>query len=82
MPWDPMKGERLAPAWTAALEILSDNEWHSWDEVTEAMLEASAILPDTCKGLVYGGIREGVLEKKGRYNQRFKKDHRQLRRAK
>lgn len=82
MPWDPMKGERLAPAWRAALEVLSDDEWHPWEEIMEAMLGASDILPSTCKGLVYGGVREGVLDKKGRYNQRFKKDYRQIRRVK
>lgn len=81
MPWDPMKGERLAPAWTAALETLEDGEWHTWEEVLQAMTEASDILPRTCAGLIYAGVRNGALLKRGKYNQRFKKDHRQLRRS-
>lgn len=82
MPWDPMQGERLAPAWTAAMKLLDDGEWHPWEEVINALLDSSDLLPSTCKGLVYSGLREGVLEKRGQYNQRFKKDHRMIRRAK
>lgn len=82
MPWDPMQGKRLAPAWTAALRLLDDGDWHPWNEVLEVMLEASDLLPSTCKGLVYGGVRNGALEKKGTYVQRFKRDHRMIRQVK
>lgn len=81
MPWDPMQGERLAPAWAAALELLADGKWHPWEEVMGALSEASDLQWQTCKGLIYGGVRSGVLEKRGTYNQRLKKDHRMIRRA-
>lgn len=82
MPWDPMKGERLAPAWTAALKLLDDGAWHSWSEVTTAMLNASDLLPSTCSGLLYEAVKRDILERTGNYSARRKqRDKRKLRRV-
>lgn len=78
MPWDPMKGERLAPAWSAAVRLLKDGEWHPWDEVVQAMLDASDLQKKTCAGVLYGAIRNGHVHKLGKYDQKSKKDTRVL----
>lgn len=79
MPWDPTRGERLAPAWKAALTLLADGRWRPWREVADAMIEASDVLPVTCTNLLHQGVRHGVLQRRGQYDQRVKKDGRHLR---
>lgn len=81
MPWDPMKGPRLAPAWSAATKLLADDRWHPWSEVMEVMLEASDLQSRTCANLIYAGMKNGFIVKTGNYSQRTKKDTRQLGRA-
>lgn len=81
MPWDPMKGERLAPAWAAALKLLDDGRWHPWGDVLAVMLDASDLKPGTCSNLIYAGIREGVLDRHGRYSQRTRRDTRVIAKA-
>lgn len=78
MPWDPMKGQRLAPAWKAARRLVADGEWHDWQEVIDVMLKGSDLARKTCDGLLHKGIREGYLVRIGQYDQKAKRDERQV----
>lgn len=78
MPWDPMKGERLAPAWNAVRKLLADGRWHPWPEVVSAMLASSDLQRHTCNNLLYAGIKNGHLDRQGKYSQKTKKDNRNV----
>lgn len=78
MPWDPMRGERLAPAWIAARRLLRDLKWHDWAEVRQAMIEASDLEPRTCDNLLYAAIKHNHIHRMGKYDRRTRKDGRVL----
>lgn len=77
--WDPMKGERLGPAWRAGLALLHEHEWCPWIDLAQAMADASDIQWVTAKQLVYTGLKEGALEKRGQYDQKTRRDTRMVR---
>lgn len=76
MPWDPMKGERLAPAWKAATDLLKDGRWRTWGSVIEAMLKASDLQRNTCQNILYGAMKHGHVIRRGKFDQKTKKDTR------
>lgn len=68
--FDPMQGPRLAPAWTAALDLLSDYEWHRWTDVVTRMIEHSDVQPKTASNLIHAGIRNEMFARRGKYPNR------------
>lgn len=78
MPWDPMKGERLAPAWTAAVALLKDGKWHPWDEVVRVMVNSSDLQQRTCTNLLYAALKHGHINRMGKYDRKKKEDGRVL----
>lgn len=72
--FDPTQGPRLAPAWNAALKILTDREWRPWNDVVTAMTNASNIQPKTADSLLYDATTHGHIQRKGR-----RRDTRQVR---
>lgn len=64
--FDPMPGELLAPAWTAAIPLLADGEWHDWPTVISAMMAASpTIVLKTAEGLLNRASLNGDVVRKG-----------------
>ena len=78
MPWDPMKGERLAPAWVAVKKLLEGGGQFAWGHVVREMLDASDLQRSTCNGLLYAAVKNGYLTRTGKYNQKTKRDTRKL----
>lgn len=77
--WDPSRGVRIGPAWDQLVDTLGDGHWHPWIEVVETVLPDSGLQPKTVQCLIYSGIRNGYLVRKGRYGHRSKTDTRMLR---
>lgn len=61
------QGERITPAWAAAVEVLSDGRWHSRATVIETMVEASDILAKTCSNQLSEAVKKGALQQRGEY---------------
>lgn len=64
-PFDPLLGERIAPAWLAAAAILRDGEQHALADVLAAMLEASDVQPKTCANVLRNADRAGWVFRSG-----------------
>lgn len=81
MPFDPSKGERLAPAWKLALDRLADGEWHPWRPLVLDMLAVADIVPATANSLLYEAIKNDVMERRGEYVAKPRSDTREIRLA-
>lgn len=63
----PTRAPRLAPAANAARELLSDQHWHDFDELTAAMLRPSDIAVKTATGLIRRLVAAGFVEQRGQF---------------
>lgn len=68
--FDPMKGERTAPAWAVAMSMVGNQRWHAWSDVVTAMTEGSDVLEVTCSNLLHNGVKSGQLERRGEHPDR------------
>lgn len=59
--FNPMLGERLAPAWTALIAHLADGQPHGRLSCIDAMLAASDVQRKTCLTLIAKGRHAGWL---------------------
>jgi hypothetical protein len=76
--FNPMIGERIRPAWIAALDLLADGDWHSRRECVDVMLAGSDLAVATCSNVLRNAARDGLLEQRGTWLGRGN-DHRHLR---
>lgn len=60
-------GERIVPAWDAAMRMLADGAWHLRGDVIQRMLNASDVVAKTCSNRLHEAIAAGVLEQRGEY---------------
>ncbi|MCA1570773.1 MAG: hypothetical protein LC798_10745 [Chloroflexi bacterium] len=65
--FDPLKGERIKPAWLELLNTLADDDWHPWTELVHAMTAVSDIKTTTASNLIHNGVKAGILQRKGKY---------------
>ncbi len=65
--FDPTKGVRIAPAWVALTTWLADNGWQHHRTCVDVMLASSDLMRKTCSGLIWKGVRAGLLEQKDTY---------------
>jgi hypothetical protein len=84
--WDPWQGERVPVAWSFVLDELGDGEWHDWQPLAEDMASLAGILCTSAEGILYGAVRAGALQRRGRPRPRSKRarsrpDGRQVRLA-
>jgi hypothetical protein len=83
VPWmgfDLNHPSRLAAAVRLIGELLRDGGWHPWRQVVD---DTAARFPDlkhkTINTLIRNMVRTGTVERKGKYNPRFRSDHRMVR---
>lgn len=74
--YNPFKGERLGPAWQAALDALHARMWIPHAELVEVMFEASDVKEATITSLLIDARDYGVLIRVGKYSQKLKRDYR------
>lgn len=65
MMFDPLLGERLAPAWRAIIDTLRDGDWHAWNQLMNAGRSVSDIQDKTLEELIRKGIRGGWFRRRG-----------------
>jgi hypothetical protein len=78
-PWDPHRGERIGPVWDRILTTLGDGRWHPWTAVIDEVVPGSDVQVKTINNLIYSGLRNGHLVKKGQYFRKTRKDTRFIR---
>lgn len=52
---------RTAPAWIAALDFLTDNQWHALLDIRQVMLGASDLAPRTISNHLRSASRRGWI---------------------
>jgi hypothetical protein len=64
--FDPLKGERMAPAWRAMAALMEDGEWHYRDELVEVGLKHSDLLRESVRNLLARmSAPDGPVQRKG-----------------
>ncbi|MBT2508851.1 hypothetical protein J7I98_23780 [Streptomyces sp. ISL-98] len=63
--FNPTSSTRLAPAWNAALALLTGGAWQPWTDVVTAMTGASDIKAVTASNLLHDGVRNGTFDRQG-----------------
>jgi hypothetical protein len=64
--FDPMKGPRLAKAWLAMEEVMSDGEWHYRDDLVEVGLASSDLQLKTVQYMLAKlSAPDGPMQRKG-----------------
>lgn len=63
----PLAGERLAPAWRAAWDLLLDGDWHHVQVLTLRMIRSGdiGIQHNTAMNLLGQATKAGILERMG-----------------